>query len=110
MAVGTPDPGLPKPPGNNYQFPVVKPDLAWLKANHDRPSVTWIGHATALVQLGGKNVLTDPMFSQRASPFSFIGPSRKVPLPVQIAELPHIDLVVISHNHYDHLTAPACSS
>ncbi|MFX8453408.1 hypothetical protein ABTL48_20655, partial [Acinetobacter baumannii] len=74
--------GLPKPPENNYQFPVVKPDLAWLKANHGSPSVTWIGHATALVQLGGKNVLTDPMFSQRASPFSFIGPSRKVPLPV----------------------------
>lgn len=95
--------GLPKPPDNNYQFPVVKPDLAWLKANHGSPSVTWIGHATALVQLGGKNVLTDPMFSQRASPFSFIGPSRKVPLPVQISELPHIDVVVISHNHYDHL-------
>jgi hypothetical protein len=95
--------GLPKPPANHYQFPVVRPDLAWLKANHTRPSVTWIGHATALIQMGGKNVLTDPMFSERASPFSFLGPRRKVPLPVQIAELPHIDLVVISHNHYDHL-------
>lgn len=95
--------GLPKPPENNYRFPVVKPDLAWLKANHDTPSVTWIGHATALLQLGSKNVLTDPMFSQRASPFSFIGPARKVPLPMQISELPHIDVVVISHNHYDHL-------
>ncbi|WP_443113948.1 MBL fold metallo-hydrolase [Herbaspirillum seropedicae] len=95
--------GLPKPPENHYQFPVLKPDLAWLKDNQRRPSVTWIGHATALVQLGGKNVLTDPMFSQRASPFSFIGPARKAPLPVQISELPHIDVVVISHNHYDHL-------
>ncbi len=95
--------GLPRPPANDYQFPVVKPDLAWLKSNHTRPSVTWIGHATALIQMGGKNVLTDPMFSERASPFSFLGPRRKVPLPVQIAELPHIDLVVISHNHYDHL-------
>jgi N-acyl-phosphatidylethanolamine-hydrolysing phospholipase D len=95
--------GLPKPPANDYRFPVLKPDLGWLKANKDMPSVTWIGHATALLQLGGKNVLTDPMFSERASPFTFIGPRRKVPLPVQIAELPHIDLVVISHNHYDHL-------
>lgn len=95
--------GVPKPPANNYQFPVIHPDTAWLKANHSVPSVTWIGHATALLQLGGKNVLTDPMFSQRASPFSFIGPERKVALPMSIAELPHIDVVVISHNHYDHL-------
>ncbi|WP_245200074.1 MBL fold metallo-hydrolase [Herbaspirillum sp. LeCh32-8] len=95
--------GLPKPPANHYQFPVVKPDLAWLKGNRKSPSVTWIGHATALLQIGGKNVLTDPMFSERASPFSFIGPKRKVALPVQIGELPHIDVVVISHNHYDHL-------
>ncbi|TWC64525.1 MBL fold metallo-hydrolase [Herbaspirillum sp. SJZ099] len=95
--------GLPKPPANDYQFPLAKPDLAWLKANRQAPSVTWIGHATALLQIGGRNVLTDPMFSERASPFSFIGPKRKAPLPVQIAELPHIDVVVISHNHYDHL-------
>ncbi|WP_413927600.1 MBL fold metallo-hydrolase [Herbaspirillum sp. alder98] len=95
--------GNPKPPANDYKFPVVRPDLAWLNANHRQPSVTWIGHATFLLQIGGKNVLTDPMFSERASPFSFIGPRRKVPLPATIAELPHIDLVVISHNHYDHL-------
>ncbi|WDZ97741.1 MBL fold metallo-hydrolase [Herbaspirillum sp. WKF16] len=95
--------GLPKPPANDYRFPVQKPDLAWLKANRIAPSVTWIGHATAFIQIGGKNVLTDPMFSQRASPFSFIGPERKVPLPVQVSELPHVDVVVISHNHYDHL-------
>lgn len=95
--------GVPKPPANNYAFPVVKPDVAWLAANRTTPSVTWIGHATALLQLSGKNVLTDPIFSERASPFSFIGPKRKVPVPVAIAELPHIDVVVISHNHYDHL-------
>ena len=95
--------GLPKPPANGYRFPLAQPDLAWIKANRQAPSVTWIGHATALLQIGGKNVLTDPMFSERASPFSFIGPKRKVPLPVQIAALPHIDVVVISHNHYDHL-------
>jgi len=95
--------GLPKPPANNYQFPVVKPDAAWLAANKSETTVTWIGHATALVQTHGVNILTDPLWSERASPFSFIGPKRKVPVPIALADLPHIDVVVISHNHYDHL-------
>lgn len=95
--------GLPKEPANHYQFPKISPDVAWLRTNRTVPSVTWIGHATALLQLGGMNILTDPMFSDRASPFSFIGPKRKVPLNITLAQLPHIDVVVISHNHYDHL-------
>ncbi|WP_155835143.1 MBL fold metallo-hydrolase [Herbaspirillum sp. RV1423] len=95
--------GLPKAPANNYRFPMAVPEVAWLQANKTVPSVTWIGHATALLQIGGMNVLTDPMFSERASPFSFLGPRRKVPLNLPLAQLPHIDVVVISHNHYDHL-------
>lgn len=95
--------GLPKAPANHYQFPMATPQLDWLQANRAVPSVTWIGHATALLQIAGMNVLTDPIFSERASPFSFLGPQRKVPLNIHIAQLPHIDVVVISHNHYDHL-------
>jgi N-acyl-phosphatidylethanolamine-hydrolysing phospholipase D len=65
--------------------------------------VTWVGHATVLAQLGGLNMLTDPIFSERASPFSFAGPRREQPPGVALAELPHIDAVLVSHNHYDHL-------
>ncbi len=84
----------------------VAPDLAYLKSNTRDVSVTWIGHSTALWQLGGLNILTDPHFSERASPVGFAGPRREVVLPVQLAQLPRIDVVLISHNHYDHLDAP----
>jgi N-acyl-phosphatidylethanolamine-hydrolysing phospholipase D len=85
---------------------IVKPDLAFLTSNKRDVSVTWIGHSTALWQINGLNILTDPHFSDRASPVGFAGPKREVPLPVTLAELPHIDVVLISHNHYDHLDAP----
>ncbi|MFZ5551334.1 MAG: MBL fold metallo-hydrolase [Pseudomonadota bacterium] len=85
------------------RVPQVKPDLAYLRANRHDASVTWIGHSTALWQIGGLNILTDPQFSERASPVAFVGPKREVPLPAQLAELPRIDAVLISHNHYDHL-------
>jgi N-acyl-phosphatidylethanolamine-hydrolysing phospholipase D len=95
--------GVPKPPENNYQFPVVKPDLAWLKANKSEVTATWVGHATVLVQMAGLNILTDPHFTDRASPVGFVGPKRFVPPGIALQDLPHIDAVVISHNHYDHL-------
>lgn len=94
---------LPKAPANNYQFPFVKPDTTWLAANRTTTTTTWIGHATVLVQTHGINVLTDPVLSERASPFTFMGPKRKSPPALGAGELPHIDVVVISHNHYDHL-------
>ena len=65
--------------------------------------VTWIGHSTFLLQVNGLNILTDPIFAERASPVSFAGPKRLVALPIELDELPKIDAVVISHNHYDHL-------
>jgi L-ascorbate metabolism protein UlaG (beta-lactamase superfamily) len=95
--------GLPKEPEGGYHPVVLKPDAAALQARTVNPSVTWIGHATLLVQMGGLNILTDPHFGDRASPFDWIGPTRRVPPALTIEELPHIDLVVISHNHYDHL-------
>ena len=95
--------GVPKPPQNGYQFPQAKPDIAWLKANRTQTTATWIGHATVLMQVNGVNILTDPHFGERASPFSFVGPKRHVPAGIALEDLPHIDAVLISHNHYDHL-------
>jgi N-acyl-phosphatidylethanolamine-hydrolysing phospholipase D len=106
--------GLPPP----AQVPTesVLPQLARLHANSAAarmpstaaatppvPSATWIGHATVLVQAGGLNVLTDPVFSDRASPVRFLGPQRAQPPGIALADLPPIDVVVVSHNHYDHL-------
>ena len=65
--------------------------------------VTFINHATTLLQLDGINVLTDPIYAERTSPFDFVGPKRVRPPGVRFIDLPRIDAVVISHNHYDHL-------
>jgi N-acyl-phosphatidylethanolamine-hydrolysing phospholipase D len=69
------------------------------------PTVTWIGHATFLVQIAGINILTDPTWADRASPVPFAGPRRLVPPGMRFEDLPKIDVVVISHDHYDHLDA-----
>ncbi|MFN0041324.1 MAG: MBL fold metallo-hydrolase [Burkholderiales bacterium] len=95
--------GVAKAPEGGYRFPVIRPDAVFLAGNRQEPTLTWIGHATFLLQLGGVNILTDPHFTQRASPVSFAGPKRHTPVPLEIAQLPRIDVVVISHNHYDHL-------
>jgi L-ascorbate metabolism protein UlaG (beta-lactamase superfamily) len=95
--------GLPKTPPGGYRFEVLEPDVAFLKANGRETTITWIGHATLLIQAGGVNILTDPHLSERASPVSFAGPKRVVPPAVSFDELPRIDIVLISHNHYDHL-------
>ena len=64
---------------------------------------TWVGHASVLVQTQGLNILTDPVWSERASPFSFFGPKRVRAPGIRFEDLPKIDLILISHNHYDHL-------
>ena len=93
--------GLPKKPEGGYRFETARPDPRALSANRRDVTVTWVGHATLLVQMGGLNILTDPQFSERASPFTFAGPRRVVPPLPPIEALPRIDAVVISHDHYD---------
>jgi len=65
--------------------------------------VTMVGHATVLIQSGGLNLLTDPVWSDRASPVRFAGPKRVTDAGIAFADLPPIDVVLLSHNHYDHL-------
>jgi N-acyl-phosphatidylethanolamine-hydrolysing phospholipase D len=89
------------------QLPRRVADVAMLKANRTRDTLTWIGHASFLLQLGGLNVLTDPHLTERASPLPFGAPRRFNPPALEFADLPAIDLVVVSHNHYDHLDLPS---
>ncbi|MGI9328802.1 MAG: MBL fold metallo-hydrolase [Pseudomonadales bacterium] len=85
------------------RVPTATPDLVAAGEASTNATVTWVGHATVLIQHQGINVLTDPMFSEYASPVSFAGPKRVSKPAVAIAQLPPIHAVVISHNHYDHL-------
>ena len=89
--------------GARFEAPMASPDPGFLAANRTRPTLTWIGHATFLVQLGGLNILTDPHFTARASPLQFAGPKRLVPPGLALRDLPALDVILISHNHYDHL-------
>ncbi|WP_194817237.1 MBL fold metallo-hydrolase [Nocardia sp. XZ_19_385] len=66
-------------------------------------AVTWYGHASALIEVDGYRILTDPVWSERVSPSALVGPARLHPVPMPLSELPPLDAVVISHDHYDHL-------
>lgn len=84
-------------------LPRVANDGRTLRENRSEATVTWVGHSTLLIQLDGMNLLTDPHWSDRASPFSFAGPKRVTPPGLRFEDLPPIHLVLISHDHYDHL-------
>lgn len=84
-------------------LPRVTPAFATPSADPGRLSCTWVGHSTFLIQLDGANVLTDPMWGERCSPVQFAGPRRRMPPGIPFEILPHIDLIVQSHDHYDHL-------
>lgn len=83
--------------------PQLKPPLT-VKDGELR--VTYINHATVLIQMNGKNILTDPIFSDTAGPVSFLGSKRIRKPGLDINDLPKIDIILISHNHYDHLDIP----
>jgi N-acyl-phosphatidylethanolamine-hydrolysing phospholipase D len=87
----------------SVDLPRVANDGAALRDNRAAPTLTWVGHSTLLVQLDGVNVLTDPHWSPRASPVSFAGPRRVMPPGLRFEDLPPVHVVVISHDHYDHL-------
>jgi N-acyl-phosphatidylethanolamine-hydrolysing phospholipase D len=87
-----------------YQINRAEPDLHRIKnPDPDQIQITWVGHSTFLIQMDGINLLTDPIFNDRSSPFSFGGVKRLVPPGVKFEDLPPIHAVLISHNHYDHL-------
>jgi L-ascorbate metabolism protein UlaG (beta-lactamase superfamily) len=88
------------------QLPSVSPRAAWSKPPGSGLRVTWLGHSTVLIEIDGYVVLTDPVWGPRASPSRLIGPKRFQPVPVALRALPPIDLVIVSHDHYDHLDYP----
>lgn len=92
--------GVRWPARYDSPFLAAKPDLV---IDGDRLRVTMVGHATLLIQVAGLNILTDPVWSRRASPFAFAGPHRRNAPGILMHDLPPIDIVLVTHNHYDHL-------
>ncbi len=83
------------------ELPVMTPDFS--AKDDDNVYYTWFGHSSFLLHMHGLNILIDPMFSKKSSPFTWVGPDRFSKCPVSVKTLPHIDAVFYSHDHYDHL-------
>ena len=90
--------------GKNPKRVKIETSDEWQSLNKDSKNyAVWIGHATYLLNSGGITILTDPVFSKRASPVRFAGPKRLIPPAISLKDLPKIDVITVSHNHYDHL-------
>ena len=88
-------------------IPILRPPRGSLAAGQGEAlRVTWLGHSTVLLEIDGKLVLTDPVFGPRAAPVSWMGPKRFHPAPIEPEELPELDLILVSHDHFDHLDYP----
>ncbi len=85
------------------EIPLIRPTRRSLLPRGQRLRATWLGHSTVLLEVDGQILLTDPMFGERSSPFPFAGPRRFHPPPLLLGDLPQIDAVILSHDHYDHL-------
>lgn len=85
-------------------FPIFTPSTADLTPGRGEAlRVTWLGHSTTLLEIDGRMVLTDPVFGPRAAPVSWAGPKRFHPAPIEPEQLPDLDVILVSHDHYDHL-------
>lgn len=84
------------------KIPTKKPVIK-TKLKESELTITWLGHSSNLIQMNNKNILFDPVFSDRISPFKFIGSKRYVEAPIKYSDIASIDIVIISHDHYDHL-------
>ena len=97
--------------GQGSRWPKILPAIAVPElpdaVSTGQVAVTFIGHSTFLLQLPGLNLLTDPIFASHAGPFGLFGPRRARPPAMALAQLPRIDVVLVSHNHYDHLDLPS---
>jgi L-ascorbate metabolism protein UlaG (beta-lactamase superfamily) len=88
-------------------LPAMNPLETWARRPGSGLRVTWLGHSTLLIEMDGLRVLTDPVWGPRASPSRFAGPKRFQPVPVRLRAMPPLDLVIVSHDHYDHLDYPS---
>lgn len=89
------------------EVPIKHLNVESIQSNSENLRVSWLGHSSFLIQWKGVNIITDPVFADRASPLSFVGPLRYIPHVIDYKNLPPIDYVIISHNHYDHLDTAA---
>ena len=87
-------------------LPSTSPLNAWAKVPQSGLRVTWLGHSTMLIEIDGVRILTDPVWGPRASPSALVGPRRFQAAPISLREMPPVDVVAVSHDHYDHLDYP----
>jgi L-ascorbate metabolism protein UlaG (beta-lactamase superfamily) len=118
---GLRDPSAPRPTLRDFlcggdrrvpdaPLPSVDPRPAWARSPDSGLRATWLGHSTVLLEIDGWRVLTDPVWGTRASPFRLLGPKRFQPVPLRLRQMPKVDVVVISHDHYDHLDYPTLAA
>ncbi|SET12104.1 MBL fold metallo-hydrolase [Thorsellia anophelis] len=100
---------LPLPPKKGYDN-FISEWMQPVELNGHQDAVWWLGHASMMLRLDGQIILIDPVLTDRISPVSFWGPKRLTPAPISIDELPSVDLILISHNHYDHLDKKTITS
>jgi L-ascorbate metabolism protein UlaG (beta-lactamase superfamily) len=87
-------------------LPSMNPLDTWTKKPQSGLRITWLGHSTLLVEIDGVRILTDPVWGPRASPSTLVGPKRFQPVPISLRDMPPVDVIAISHDHYDHLDYP----